>query len=48
MTTAVRPSFAFDNTYVRDLDGLYERWSAAQKVGLVTALVATCLVSLGS
>ncbi|TCK22707.1 protein adenylyltransferase SelO [Pseudonocardia endophytica] len=30
MTTAVRPSFTFDNTYVRDLDGLYERWSAAQ------------------
>ena len=30
MTTAVRPSFTFDNSYVRDLDGLYERWSAAQ------------------
>ncbi|MDQ4117998.1 MAG: YdiU family protein, partial [Actinomycetota bacterium] len=29
MTTAVRPSFTFDNTYVRDLEGLYERWSGA-------------------
>ena len=27
---------------------LGERWSSAQKVGLVTALVATFLVSLGS
>ncbi len=28
MTTAVRASFTFDNTYVRDLDGMYERWAA--------------------
>ncbi len=29
MTAAVRPSFAFDNSYVRELEGLYEPWSAA-------------------
>ncbi|MET0187790.1 MAG: protein adenylyltransferase SelO [Pseudonocardia sediminis] len=29
MTVAVGTSFTFDNTYVRELEGLYEPWSAA-------------------
>ena len=29
MTVAVGTSFAFDNTYVRELEGLYEPWTAA-------------------
>jgi len=29
MSVAVRPLFAFDNSYVRDLAGLYEAWQAA-------------------
>jgi uncharacterized protein YdiU (UPF0061 family) len=30
MTVAARPLFAFDNSYVRDLEGLYLPWQAAQ------------------
>jgi len=29
MTVATGPQFAFDNSYVRDLEGLYEPWQAA-------------------
>ncbi|HEV2776394.1 MAG TPA: protein adenylyltransferase SelO family protein, partial [Solirubrobacteraceae bacterium] len=29
MSIAARPLFAFDNSYVRDLDGLYEPWQGA-------------------
>ena len=29
MATAAKPLFAFDNSYVRDLDGLYEPWQPA-------------------
>ncbi len=29
MSVAARPLFAFDNSYVRDLSGLYEPWQAA-------------------
>jgi uncharacterized protein YdiU (UPF0061 family) len=29
MDVIARPLFEFDNTYVRDLEGLYERWQAA-------------------
>ena len=29
MSTAVQPLFAFDNSYVRDLEGLYEPWRGA-------------------
>jgi uncharacterized protein YdiU (UPF0061 family) len=29
MSVAARPLFAFDNSYVRDLEGLYETWQAA-------------------
>ncbi|MBA3304654.1 MAG: YdiU family protein [Thermoleophilaceae bacterium] len=29
MSVAVRPLFAFDNSYVRELGGLYEQWQAA-------------------
>ncbi len=29
MSVAAHPLFAFDNSYVRDLEGLYERWQAA-------------------
>jgi drug/metabolite transporter (DMT)-like permease len=42
--TALYPGF----TVVLARVVLGERWSTAQKVGLVTALVATCLVSLGA
>src|SRR3954469_5207773 len=28
MTVAARPLFAFDNSYVRDLEGLYQPWRA--------------------
>ncbi|HVF77668.1 MAG TPA: YdiU family protein [Solirubrobacteraceae bacterium] len=30
MPVAARPLFAFDNSFVRDLEGLYEPWSGAQ------------------
>lgn len=42
--TALYPGF----TVILARVVLGERWSATQKVGLVTALVATCLVSLGA
>ncbi|MCU1345085.1 MAG: YdiU family protein, partial [Acidimicrobiia bacterium] len=29
MTVAARPLFVFDNSYVRELEGLYEPWQAA-------------------
>lgn len=30
MTVTARPTFAFDNTYVRDLEGLYEPWTPSE------------------
>jgi drug/metabolite transporter (DMT)-like permease len=42
--TALYPGF----TVILARVVLGERWSAAQKVGLVTALLATALVSVGS
>ena len=29
MTVLTRPLFAFDNSYVRELEGMYEPWQAA-------------------
>jgi len=33
MSVAARPLFAFDNSYVRELEGLYEPWQAARAPG---------------
>jgi uncharacterized protein YdiU (UPF0061 family) len=48
MTVAARPLFAFDNSYVRELEGLYEPWQATPvPAPRLLALNAALAVELG-
>ena len=50
MSTAVRPLFAFDNSFVRDLEGLYEPWppSASAPAPALLALNRELAAELGA
>ena len=48
MATAAKPLFAFDNSYERDLEGLYEPWQpAAVPAPRLLALVRSPLLAVG-